>query len=199
MSDQVGDQVGDGPPDIVVDYPAGWAQVSADDDIAGWAPAAADQLWASSGQPYSALDVQVLGAQLEIMARSAFVVPCFGAFVFCPELARGPRAVFRLSGLRFPRGTPDDRIVDDILLPGGQQLVEPQVEHLSGPGLRRFRVRQRAWTEESRALSDFIAYVFPFESGGWVLSTSLPDPREAERWLPHFDELAAGVQWQEVP
>jgi hypothetical protein len=40
------------------------------------------------------------------------------------------------------------------------------------------------------------AYLYPFDEGAWVLSTSLPDPREADRWLPDLDELSAGLQLQ---
>jgi hypothetical protein len=190
----VGQLVTDGPPDIVVDHSAAWTPVSPDDDIPTWAHRSAQTMWASSEQPYSEFDTQLLGAKLEVMGRSAFVVPCFGAFVFCPELARGPRAVLRLSGVRYPLGTDEDAVVQDLLLPAEQQLLPPEVEHLSGPGLRRVRVRQRAWTDESRAVADYIAYIVPFQEGAWVLSTSLPDPREAERWLPDLDQLAAGVR-----
>jgi hypothetical protein len=187
-----------GPPDIVVDHSPAWADVGVEDDVETWAPAAAGQLWAASGQPHSALDVRLLAARLELMARSAFVVPCFGAFVFCPELARGPRAVLHLTGLRHPPGSWEEQIIDDILLPTDQQLLTPEVEHLNGPGLRRIRIRQRAWAEEDRTITDHIAYLFLFEEGAWVLSTSLPDPREAERWLADLDESSAGVQLQEV-
>ena len=188
-----------GPPPVVVDHSAAWAQVSVGDDIAAWAPLAAGRMWSLSGRPYSALELRLLAAKLHIMASSAFVVPCFGAFVFCPEPVRGPRAVFRLSGLRYPAGTEDQQIVDDILLPAEQQLVPPEVRHVDAPGLRRFRVRQRAWTESSGAVSDYLGYVYPFEEGAWLLSTALPDPREAERWLPDLDELVAGLRLQGAP
>jgi hypothetical protein len=188
----------EGPPDIVVDFSPAWAQVSWGDDIEAWAPAAADRLWAASGGPRSDLDVRRLAAELEVMARSAFVVPCFGAFVFCPELARGPRAVLRLTGLRYEPGTGEREIIEEVVLPDDQQLIAPEVEHLNGPVLRRIRIRQRAWTDKERVIADYIAYVFPFDEGAWLLSTSLPDPREAERWLADLDQLSAGVQLRET-
>jgi hypothetical protein len=166
-----------GPPDIVVDYSAAWTQVSIGDDIDSWAPAAAEQLWAAAGQPYS-------------------VVPCFGAFIFCPDLSRGPRAVVRLNALRYAAGFADEEIIEELLLPDAQQLLRPEVEHLAGAGLRRLRIRQRAYTDEDRTVADYIAYVVPFEEGAWALSVSFPDPRDAERWLPELDALSAGVQLQ---
>ena len=195
----MGDPMTDGPPDIVVDHSPAWVQVSWGEDVDAWAPRAAAQLWAGSGQPHSELDVEVLAAKLRLMGHSAFQVPCFGAFVFCPELSRGPRAVVRLTGVRYPADEAAGRLVDDVLLPAGQQLLEPQVEQLTGPGLPRTRVRQRAWTEEDRDIADYIAYLYPFDEGAWVLSTSLPDPREADRWLADLDELSAGLQLQVAP
>lgn len=185
-----------GPPDIVVDYSAAWTQVSIGDDIDSWAPAAAEQLWAATGQPYSDLDVTLLSTQLGLLARGAFVVPCFGAFIFCPDLSRGPRAVVRLNALRYAAGFADEEIVEELLLPDAQQLLRPEVEHLAGAGLRRLRIRQRAYTDEDRTVADYIAYVVPFEEGAWALSVSFPDPRDAERWLPELDALSAGVQLQ---
>ncbi|WP_147251767.1 hypothetical protein [Blastococcus sp. TF02-8] len=186
----------DGPPDIVVDFSPAWVQLSWGEDVDAWAPAAAAALWQATGQPHGVQDVAVLAATLEVMARSAFLVPCFGAFVFCPEPARGPRAVLRLTGIRCSGGTDGARLVEEILLPDGQQLLTPQVEHMSGPGLPRTRIRQRARAEEDRTISDHIAYLFPFGQGAWVLSTTLPDTAEVERWLPDLDELSAGVQLQ---
>ena len=187
-----------GPHDVVVDHSAAWVHVSFDDDIAAWAPSAARRLWSASGQPFSAWDVHVLGAQLAAVGRSAFAVPCPMALVFCPELSGGPRAVFRLSDAPYPPGAADEQILDDILLPVERQLLPPQVRHSDGPGSRHLRVRQRAWSEGTRAVYDHITYVFPFEEGAWALSTCLADPGEAERWLPDFDELAAGVRLQEA-
>ena len=187
----------DGPPDIVVDLSPAWTQVSWGDDIEAWAPWAAERLWTASGRPFSDLDVRMLATELEGTARGAFAVPCFGAFVFCPELTRGPRAVLRLTGLRFPDGMGEQEIIDQVLLPAELRLVPPEVEYPTGPGLRRIRIRQRAWTEKERTIADHIAYVFPFDEGAWLLSTSLPDPLEAERWLADLDELSAALQLRE--
>ena len=184
-------------PDVVVHHSSAWAQLSPEEDVAVWAPDAADRLWSASGQPYSALDVEILGAQLEVLGRSAFAVPCDGTFVFCPELSRGPRAALRLTCLRYPPGAAVEEIVDDLLMPAEVQLLQPLVERDQGPGQRHLRVRQRACSSVDRAVLDHIAYVFPFQEGAWVLSTALPDPREAERWLPDFDVFAAGVRLQE--
>jgi hypothetical protein len=195
----VGDGVSLAAPDVVVHHSAVWVHVSVGDDIAAWAPLAADRLWSASEQPFSALDVQILGAQLEVVGRSAFVVPCSGAYVFCPELSRGPRAALRLTCVPYQPGVAVEETVDDILMPAERQVLQPQVEHHQRPGQQRLRVRQRACSAADRAVYDYIAYVFPFHEGAWVLSTCLADPREAERWLPDFDELAAGVRCQEVP
>jgi len=185
-------------PDIVVHHSTAWVQVSPEDDVAAWAPDAADRLWSASGQPYSALDVAILSAQLEVLGRSAFTVPCAGAFVFCPELSRGPRAVLRLTQLSCPPGAAAEEAVDDLLMPAELQVLQPQVEHSRGPGQQHLRVRQRACTAADRAVLDYIAYVFSFQGGAWVLSTALPDPREAERLLGDFDLFAAGARLQEV-
>ena len=187
----MGPLVTGGPPDIDVDFSAAWVSVTFDDDLAAWAPDAARRLWALSG---SAFDVRLLATDLELAARSAFVVPCFGAFVFCPEPARGPRAVLRVSGLAYPAGTDEQEILDAILIPAEQQLLPPQIEDIEGPGLRRVRIRQRAWSTNTGAVVDHIAYLFPVADGAWLLSTAMPDHREAERCLPDLDELAAGVQ-----
>jgi hypothetical protein len=183
-------------PDIVVHHSTAWAQVSPERDVAAWAPDAADLLWSASGQPYSALDVDILGAQLEVLGRSAFTFPCAGAFVFCPDLSRGPRAVLRLTPLSCRPGAAAEEIVDDLLLPAESQLPQPQVEHGQGAEQRHLRVRQRACSAADRAVYDHIAYVFPFPAGAWVLSTALTDPREAERLLPDLDHFAAGVRLQ---
>ena len=184
-----------GPPDIDVDFSADWVSVTSDDDLAAWGPEAARELWArSGGEPGSDFDVQLLAAELELAAKCAFVLPCFGAFVFCPEPSRGPRAVLRVSGLAYPAGTDEQEVLDAILIPAEQQLLPPQIGQLAGPGLRCLRVRQRAWSTESGAVTDHIAYLLPFDGGAWMLSTAIPDPREAERWLADLDELAAGVQ-----
>lgn len=185
-------------PDIVVHHSSAWAQLSPDDDVAAWAPDAADRLWSASGQPYGALDVDMLRAQLEVLGRSAFVVPCAGAFVFCPEPSRGPRAALRLTQLSCPPGAAVEETVDDLLLPAELQLLQPQVEHSQGSGQRHLRVRQRACSAADRAVFDYMAYVFPCPEGAWVLSTALTDPREAERLLSDFDVFAAGVRLEEA-
>lgn len=193
----MGSGMTDGPPDIVVDFSPAWASVTWGADIDSWAPAAAERLWSSSGQPFSELDIRLLAAKLDVMARSAFVVPCFGAFVFCPELGRGPRAVLRLTGVRFPSGSEERDMIEEVTLSTDQQLLAPAVEQMCGPGLRRIRIRQRTWMEDKRVVADHIAYLFPFEGSAWLLSTLLPDPREADRWLADFDELSTGVHMRE--
>jgi hypothetical protein len=182
------------PPDIAVDYSALWTHATSADDLGTWAPRAAERLWSASGQPYSRLDVDRLSAKLEVLAAAAFRTECFGAFFLCPEPARGPLSVVRLNGMVYPAGTPVDAVVDEVLLPGGTQLLQPEVEHQTGPGPRRVRVRQRAYTEDTRALSDFVTYVLPFDDAAWLLSVSFPDPREAEQWLPELDALVAGIE-----
>ncbi|NEK86961.1 hypothetical protein GCU60_14545 [Blastococcus saxobsidens] len=183
-----------GPPDIVVDFSAAWARVLPDDDLADWARSAAEQAWALSGARPSALDEERLAAEFTILARVAFQSPCFGAFVFCPAPSQGVRACVRLIGLRYPPGTEGGTIVDEFLLPAERQLLEPQVEQSTDAGLRRIRIRQRAWSADTGRVSDHVAYVFPGDDGAWALTTSLPDPREAELLLADLDELAAGVQ-----
>ncbi|MGY1703943.1 hypothetical protein ACI79C_05155 [Geodermatophilus sp. SYSU D00697] len=185
------------PPDITVDYSALWAHSTSADDLTVWAPQAARQLWTASGQPHSRLDVDRLAAKLEVLATAAFRTECFGAFFLCPEPARGPRSVVRLDGLRYPAGTPVDAVVDEVLLPVELQLLEPHVEHLAGPGAHRIRVRQRAFREDTRTVSDHVTYVFPFTEAAWLLSVAFPDPRDTEQWLPELDALASGVQVDE--
>ncbi|RZU32714.1 hypothetical protein [Blastococcus saxobsidens] len=186
----------DGPPDIVVDFSAAWTRVLPDDDIAGWARAAAERTWALSGVQPSALDAEMLAAEYTVLARVALTTPCFGAFVFCPEPSRGPRACVRLIGLRHPAGVEDRTLIDQFLLPAERQLLSPQVEQATDAGLRRIRIRQRAWSADTGKVSDHIAYVFPGDEGAWALTTSLPDPRETELLLSDLDELAAGVRLQ---
>ncbi len=187
-----------GPPDVCVHHSAAWVHVSVDDDVAAWAPLAAHRLWSASEQPFSALDVQILEAQLEVVGRSAFVVPCSGAYVFCPESSRGPRAALRLTCVPRPPGVAVEETVGDILMPAELQVLQPQVEHHQRAGQRHLRVRQRACSAVDRAVYDYIAYVFPFHEGAWILSACLADHREAERWLPDFDVFAAGVRLQEA-
>ena len=183
------------PPDIVVDHSPLWAAVTVGDDIDPWSVGAADDLWRRSEQPYSRLDVQRLAAKLAVLGEAVQRSGSFGAFFLCPELARGPQSVVRLNGLSHPPDMDLQEVLDDFLFPAGQQLLQPQVEHIAGPGLPRVRVRQRAYTDDdTRSLSDFVAYFFPFDDAAWVLSVSFLDPLQAERWLPELDALAAGVQ-----
>jgi hypothetical protein len=182
------------PPDITVDHSGLWAHATSADDLRRWAPEAARRLWSSSGQPYSELDVERLAVKLALLAEAAFRSECFGAFFLCPEPARGPRSVVRLNGLTYAAGTPVDEVVEEVLLPNELQLLPPQVEHLAGPGPRRIRVRQRAYDEDTRTVSDHVVFVLPFDEAAWLLSVSFPDPRDAERWLPELDALVAGVQ-----
>ena len=186
-------------PDITVDYSHLWAHVAAGDDIDSWAPGAAQRLWAGSGDPYSRMDVDLLATRLALLAEGAFATQCLGAFFLCPELSRGPKAVVRLNGMRYPAGTADEEIVQEILLPDEMQLLPPEVTHLAGSGLRRIRMRQRAYTDETRTISDYISYVVPFDEGAWILSVAFPDSRDADRWLPELDALTEGVQLQAVP
>ncbi|MCA0146561.1 hypothetical protein [Blastococcus sp. LR1] len=190
----MGPDVTGGPPDIVVDFSAAWAQVGPDDDLADWAAAAARRSWTLAGVEPSAVDADLLAAEFTVLAKAAFAVPSFGAFVFCPEPSQGARAAVRLIGLRYPAGTEDGVIVEEFLLPAEQQLLPPQVEQSTDSGLRRIQIRQRAWSADTGNVSDHIAYVFPCEEGAWALTTSLPDPREAELLLADLDELAAGLQ-----
>jgi hypothetical protein len=189
----LGDGVTAAPPDIVVEHSASWAHATSADVLEQWAPQAAERLWSASGQPCSELDLERLALKLEVLAAAAFRTECFGAFFLCPEPARGPLAVVRLNGLTYPAGTPVDAVVEEILLPAELQLLEPQVEHLAGPGSHVVRVRQRAYAEHTRAVSDRVVHVLPFEEAAWLLSVSFPDPRDTERWLPELDALAAGV------
>jgi hypothetical protein len=186
-----------GPPGIVVGFSTAWAHVSVDDDVAAWAFTAAREMWALPGaEPARPLDVEVLAAEFEVLARAAFVRPCSGAFVLCPDPSHGPRAVLRLTWLPYPLETGDATIVEELLLPAERQLLPPQVEFAGDPGLRRIRIRQRAWSAGTGVVSDHIGYVFPCEGGAWTLSTSLPDPLEAERWLADLDQLAAGAAFR---
>jgi hypothetical protein len=192
----VGDLVSGTPPDIVVDFSALWAQVAAGDDVERWAPAAADGLWRWSGQPHSRSDVERLAAELAVLGEAAQRSGAYGAFFLCPELGRGPMAVVRLNGLTYPSGTSVHEVVDDFLFPEEMQLLPPDVLHVSGPGVPRVRVRQRAYTDDTRSISEYVSYVFPFDGAAWVLSVSFLDPRQADRWLEELDTLAAGVQLQ---
>jgi hypothetical protein len=190
----VGDGVTGSPPDVVVDYSTLWTHVTLTDDLGAWAPSAADGMWRRSRQPYSALDVQRLAGKLAVLAEAVQRSQSFAGFFFCPELARGPQAVVRLNGLTYRDGATVDEVVEDFLFPAELQLLTPQVEHVAGPGLRRVRIRQRAYTDDTRSLSDFLSYVFPFDEAAWVLSVSFLDPLQLDRWLPELDALAAGVQ-----
>ncbi|WP_104524984.1 hypothetical protein [Blastococcus atacamensis] len=185
-----------GPPDIVVDFSAAWVQVGPDDDLAGWASAAAQRIWALGGGPPSRLDAEILAAEFTVLAKVAFAVPSFGALVFCPEPSRGPRACVRLMGLRYSPGIEESSIVEEFLLPAEQQLLPPEVEQSTDAGLRRIRIRQRAWSADTGRVADHIAYLFPCDEGAWALTTSLPDPHEAELMLADLDQLAASVQLQ---
>lgn len=184
----------DTPPDIVVDFSPLWASISLGDDVDAWAPAAADGLWHRSEQPYSRFDVERLAAKLVVLGEAVQRSGSHGGFFFCPELARGPRAVVRLNALTYPGGATVQEVVDDFLFPAELQLLTPQVEHVSGVGLTRVRIRQRAYTDDTRSLSDYLSYVFPFDEAAWVLSVSFLDPLHLDRCLPDLDALAAGVQ-----
>jgi hypothetical protein len=56
------------------------------------------------------------------------------------------------------------------------------------------RCAHRHGADDTRSLSDFLSYVFPFDEPAWVLSVSFLDPLELDRWLPQLDDLAAGLQ-----
>ncbi|RBY87091.1 hypothetical protein DQ244_17280 [Blastococcus sp. TBT05-19] len=188
-----------GPPDVVVGFSAAWSHMGPDDDLADWASAAARRSWELAGVEPSPLDAEILAAEYTVLGKAAFAVPSFGAFVFCPDPSEGVRACVRLIGLRYPPETEDESIVEEFLLPAEQQLLPPQVEQSTGTGLRRIRIRQRAWSADTGNVSDHIAYVFPCDEGAWALTTALPDPREAELLLADLDHLAAGLQLQPAP
>ena len=181
------------PPDITVDYSSLWAHATSADDLETWAPQAAEQVWRGTRQPYTALDVARLAAKLGVLAEAAFASGCFGAFFLCSEPARGPTAVVRLTGMSYPAGTSTDEILDEILLPAANQLLTPEVQHVTAGGQQRIRVRQRAYTDDTRTLSDYVTYVLPFDDAAWLLSVAFPDSRDADRWLAELDALAAGV------
>jgi hypothetical protein len=190
----VGVAVTAAPPDIVVDHSALWAPVTAGDEIEPWSVATAQDLWRRSGQPHSRPDVDRLAAKLAVLGEAVQRSDSYGGFLLCPDLARGPLSVVRLNGLSHP-DLDVQAVLDDFLFPAEQQLLRPEIEHVSGPGLPRIRVRQRAYTDDdTRSLTDFVAYFFPFHDASWVLSVSFLDPLQAERWLPELDALAAGVQ-----
>ncbi|WP_100501243.1 hypothetical protein [Geodermatophilus chilensis] len=86
-----------------------------------------------------------------------------------------------------------DAVVDEVLLPAELQLLQPEIEHLAGPGPRRIRIRQRAFREDTRTVSDHVTYAFPFDQAAWLLSVAFPDPRDTDQRLPELDALAAGV------
>jgi hypothetical protein len=182
------------PPDIVVDHSGLWTHATSADDLEAWAPRAARRLWSASGQPYSGLDVDRLTDKLTVLAEAAFRSECFGAFFLCPEPTRGPCSVVRLNGMTYAAGTPVEAVVEEVLLPDELQVLRPEVEHLAGPGPRRIRIRQRAYREDTRTVSDHVVYVLPFDEAAWLLSVSFPDPRDADRWLPELDALVDGVQ-----
>lgn len=188
------------PPDITVDHSVLWVHASSADDVDAWSVRAAQELYATAGGPAQDGDVERLAARLALLAEAAFATDCFGAFFLCPDPARGPLAVVRLNGATFATGTTLDELVEQFLLPSEQQLLAPQVEH--DPGRARVRLRQRAWTDETRAVSDYLTWLLPFEAddddGGavWLLSVSFPDPRDADRWLDELDALADGVRVQ---
>ena len=181
------------PPDITVDHSSLWAHATSADDLGTWAPQAAEQVWRGTRQPYTALDVERLAAKLGVLAEAAFGTGCFGAFFLCPEPAQGPTAVVRLNGMSYPAGTGTEEILDEILLPPDSQLLTPEVEHITDGGQHRIRVRQRAYTDDTRTLSDYVTYVLPFDEAAWLLSVAFPDSRLADRWLAELDALAAGI------
>ena len=182
-----------GPPDITVDYSGIWAHATPDDDPDPWARATAPRLWQATGDPFSQLDVERLSAKLALLAEAALSTDCLGAFLLCPEPARGPVAVVRLNGMVYPTGTPEEAVIDDLLLPPAQQVLTPQVEHLPG-GLRRVRLRQRAYDEETGTIGEYLTWVLPFDDAAWLLSVSFADHRVAEQWLPEIDALTEAVQ-----
>jgi hypothetical protein len=186
------------PPDIVVDHSASWAHVTATDEVDAWGPAAAEELWRRSRQPYSRTDVDRLAAKLRLLGAAVQRSGSYGAFFLCPELARGPMATVRLNGLTYPSGTDLQQVIDDFLFPVELQLLEPEVHHVAGSHLPHVRIRQRAYTDETRSLSDHVAYVFPFDDAALVLSVSFLDPLQSAQWLPELDVLAGGVQLQEA-
>jgi hypothetical protein len=189
----MGDLVSAAPPDITIDRSGLWAQANAADDLEAWAPRAAEEVWRSTGQPYTRLDVERLAAKLQLLAEAAFGTGCFGALFFCPEPGRGPLAVVRLNGMSYPAGTTTEAILDEVLLPSENQLFPPEVEEAPRAGRHRIRVRQRAYTDDTRTVSDYVTYVFPFDEAAWLLSVAFADPRDADRWLAELDALADGV------
>jgi hypothetical protein len=188
------------PPDITVDHSPLWVHATSADDVDAWSVPAAEDLWAIADRPPADGDVERLASRLALLAEAAFATECFGAFLLCPDPARGPIAVVRLSGATFPAGTSLDDLVEEFLLPDEHHLVPPQVELATGRGLAQVRLRQRAWTDDTRTVADYLSWLLPFQGddGGtaWLLSVSFPDPRDADRWLDELDALAAGVQLQ---
>lgn len=184
------------PPDITVDYSHAWVHITLGQDVDNWATEAAEQLWAAGEGPYSPLDVDLLASRLRALAEGLLATRSVGGFFLCPELARGPRAVVRLNALTYPTGTADEEILREVVLPDEEQVMPPEITELAGPGPRRIRIRQRAYAEDTRTVSDHVTYVLPFEGAAWILSTAFTDPQAADGSLTALDALIAGIELQ---
>ena len=182
------------PPDITVDSSPLWVAARSDADPERWAAGAARTAWERTSGPFRRRDVTLLATRLAVSAEIAFATGCSGVFFLLPEPACGPVAGVRLNGIRWARGTSLGEVVEDLLLPADRHLLPPRIEHLSGPGARRILLRQRAATEHTRAAADHLTWLVPYDEAGWLLSLSFPDPRQADRWLPDLDALAAAVR-----
>ena len=181
------------PPDIAVTHSALWVQATSADDPDAWGAATAAARWQTAGGQHTPAQVRLLAAQLSALAEVAFATGCFGAFVLVPDPARGPVGVARLNAVQCEPGGDPDQLARDLLLPDELQLLPPEVTVLEAPCGPARRIRQRAFSEHTRAVSDYLTFAYAFADAAWVLTMSFPQPSDTEDWLPELDLLAQGV------
>ena len=181
------------PPDLDLHYAPCWAHANSGVDLTRWAPRAAAAVWKATGQPHSRLDVERMTVMLEHLAGFAFGTGALGVFLLCPEPAGGPTAVLTLRAVSLDDGAGRDDLVADLMHPAGNQLVPPDSSELTTPAGPVLRLRQRALDDETRAISDWLSYLWTFPTSAWVLSSSFPDLSVLDAWAETIDELARGV------
>ena len=181
------------PPDISADPAPFWAWADSAQDLNAWAPVAADQVWQASSLPFSASDVQRTAQQLHEAASVVFSTGARAAFLLCPEPPSGIVAGVRLNAIALDDGASAQDLREELLFPAELQLLAPEQWELETPAGPALRLRQRAFLEDTRAVSDYLSYTWVFPGAAWLLSTSFPDHRVADVWAPAVDELAASV------
>lgn len=180
------------PPDLDLHYAPCWAHCNSGSDLTTWAPLAAKSVWEATEQPHSRLDVERMTVMLEHLAGFAFRTGAVGVFLLCPEPAGGPTAVLTLRAVSLDDGSGRDDLVADLMHPAGNQLLPPDSRELPTPAGTVLRLHQRAVDDETRAISDWLSYVWEFPTSAWVLSTSFPDLRVLETWASTMDDLVGG-------